>query len=223
MLNVGTKCPHGKRKSNTLVIHYEFCVGISSEISRISYPASCIRAGWGLPEYMSWVFVWLRFHILWLKWDLCPLSLLAPCLALTQWTFDTSPNLPASGGTGGQGRCEAQRVLSEGWSSLEWKPWCLVSGLDQPLCSSWRCKFTWAAGLQVSPPKPPFYHSTALPPLLLLLSRFSCIRLCATAAHQALPSLGFSRQLLPLRKAQRSRSVTGVQWLPFSGAGPVLL
>ena len=34
-------------------------------------------------------------------------------------------------------------------------------------------------------------------PLLLLLSRFSCVRLCATpqmAAHQALPSLGFSRQ-----------------------------
>ena len=33
--------------------------------------------------------------------------------------------------------------------------------------------------------------------LLLLLSRFSCIRLCATpytAAHQASPSLGFSRQ-----------------------------
>ena len=33
--------------------------------------------------------------------------------------------------------------------------------------------------------------------LLLLLSRFSCVRLCATpqtAAYQALPSLGFSRQ-----------------------------
>ena len=33
--------------------------------------------------------------------------------------------------------------------------------------------------------------------MLLLLSRFSCVRLCATpemAAHQALPSLGFSRQ-----------------------------
>ena len=32
---------------------------------------------------------------------------------------------------------------------------------------------------------------------LLLLSRFSCVQLCATpqtAAHQALPSLGFSRQ-----------------------------
>ena len=35
------------------------------------------------------------------------------------------------------------------------------------------------------------------PPLLLLLSRFSRVRLCATAetaAHQASPSLGFSRQ-----------------------------
>ena len=33
--------------------------------------------------------------------------------------------------------------------------------------------------------------------ILLLLSRFSCVRLCATpemAAHQASPSLGFSRQ-----------------------------
>ena len=33
--------------------------------------------------------------------------------------------------------------------------------------------------------------------MLLLLSRFSCVRLCATpamAAHQAAPSLGFSRQ-----------------------------
>ena len=33
--------------------------------------------------------------------------------------------------------------------------------------------------------------------LLLLLSRFSCVQLCATpetAAHQAPPSLGFSRQ-----------------------------
>ena len=33
--------------------------------------------------------------------------------------------------------------------------------------------------------------------LLLLLSRFSCVRLCATPyteAHQAPPSLGFSRQ-----------------------------
>ena len=41
---------------------------------------------------------------------------------------------------------------------------------------------------------------TTRPPgnsLLLLLSRFSCVRLCATpetAAHQAPPSLGFSRQ-----------------------------
>ena len=35
--------------------------------------------------------------------------------------------------------------------------------------------------------------------LLLLLSRFSCVRLCVTpetAAHQAPPTLGFSRQKL---------------------------
>ena len=40
-----------------------------------------------------------------------------------------------------------------------------------------------------------FSHITIL--LLLLLSRFSCVRLCATpqtAAHQAPPSLGLSRQ-----------------------------
>ena len=39
--------------------------------------------------------------------------------------------------------------------------------------------------------------STFLELLLLLLSRFSCVRLCATpqmAAYQASPSLGFSRQ-----------------------------
>ena len=39
-----------------------------------------------------------------------------------------------------------------------------------------------------------WWHSMLL---LLLLSRFSCVRLCATpwtAAHQAPPSLGFSRQ-----------------------------
>ena len=42
-----------------------------------------------------------------------------------------------------------------------------------------------------------FLCCAALLLLLLLLSRFSCVRLCATpetAAHQAPPSLGFSRQ-----------------------------
>ena len=40
-------------------------------------------------------------------------------------------------------------------------------------------------------------YSTKATLLLLLLSRFSCVQLCATpemAAHQAPPSLGFSRQ-----------------------------
>ena len=40
-------------------------------------------------------------------------------------------------------------------------------------------------------------HTHTLLLLLLLLSHFSCVRLCATpetAAHQAPPSLGFSRQ-----------------------------
>ena len=44
---------------------------------------------------------------------------------------------------------------------------------------------------------PSKFHIYALLLLLLLLSRFSRVRLCATpsmAAHQAPPSLGFSRQ-----------------------------
>ena len=56
-------------------------------------------------------------------------------------------------------------------------------------------------------------------PLLLLLSQFSCVRLCATpemAAHQAPPSLGFSRQehwsgchfLLQCRKVKSESEVT---------------
>ena len=43
----------------------------------------------------------------------------------------------------------------------------------------------------------PFLAAILVMLLLLLLSRFSCVRLCATpqtAAHQAPPSLGFSRQ-----------------------------
>ena len=42
-----------------------------------------------------------------------------------------------------------------------------------------------------------FLHLHPKYPMLLLLSRFSRVRLCATpgtAAHQAPPSLGFSRQ-----------------------------
>ena len=60
--------------------------------------------------------------------------------------------------------------------------------------------------------------------LLLLLSRFSSVRLCATpwvAAHQALPSLGFSRQEywsgLPLPSPSYKRSpkqkLTNFNWL----------
>ena len=44
---------------------------------------------------------------------------------------------------------------------------------------------------------PPGKSNIALPLLLLLLSHFSCVRLCATPwteAYQACPSMGFSRQ-----------------------------
>ena len=54
----------------------------------------------------------------------------------------------------------------------------------------------WWAGVVITWMTPVKDRLTALP-LLLLLSRFSCVRLCATpetAAHQAPPSLGFSRQ-----------------------------
>ena len=57
---------------------------------------------------------------------------------------------------------------------------------------AWRVTVHGVAGVGhdlVTKPPPPL--------LLLLLSRFSRVRLCATqwtAAHQAPPSLGFSRQ-----------------------------
>ena len=47
------------------------------------------------------------------------------------------------------------------------------------------------------PTEPPLKPDVGMLLLLLLLSRFSRVRLCATpemAAHQAPPSLGFSRQ-----------------------------
>ena len=54
----------------------------------------------------------------------------------------------------------------------------------------------WQVGfLPLAPPGKPLRKGLLL--LLLLLSRFSLVRLCATpytAAHQALPSLGFSRK-----------------------------
>ena len=67
----------------------------------------------------------------------------------------------------------------------------------------------WSWSLDMSSPSPkigsfsdsstfPLYqHCLSQPNLLLLLSHFSRVRLCATpwtAAHQAPPSLGFSRQ-----------------------------
>ena len=71
-------------------------------------------------------------------------------------------------------------------------------------------------------------HTANFALLLLLLSHFSCVRLCAipqTAAHQAPPSLGFSRQEhwsgLPFpspthesEKWKWSRSVMSDSWQP---------
>ena len=60
------------------------------------------------------------------------------------------------------------------------------------------CDHLWAS-VSFLHPFPLFLVSATLPltALLLLLSRFSRVQLCETpetAAHQALPSLGFSRQ-----------------------------
>ena len=72
------------------------------------------------------------------------------------------------------------------------------------VCIFWSLIPCWLICLRVfSPMLSVFYFvdgflcCAALLLLLLLLSRFSCVRLCATpetAAHQAPPSLGFSRQ-----------------------------
>ena len=65
-------------------------------------------------------------------------------------------------------------------------------------CIAGRFFTIWATGYPES--LPGFWNPTSLLEallLLLLLSRFSRVRLCATsqtAAHQAPPSLGFSRQ-----------------------------
>ena len=68
----------------------------------------------------------------------------------------------------------------------------------QSLICVWLFAITWAAAHQASLS---ITNSRSFPSflllLLLLLSRFSRVRLCATpqtAAHQAPPSLGFSRQ-----------------------------
>ena len=85
----------------------------------------------------------------------------------------------------------------------------------------------WQAGsLSLVPPGKSIPISMLL--LLLLLSRFSCVRLCATpqmAAHQAPPSLGFSRQEhwsglpfpSPMHESEKpkwSRSVVSDSWRP---------
>ena len=61
-----------------------------------------------------------------------------------------------------------------------WPNWQLLNTPQNYRIKYLLCKHTWGIG-----------------PVLLLLSRLSCVRLCATpqtAAHQAPPSLGFSRQ-----------------------------
>ena len=61
----------------------------------------------------------------------------------------------------------------------------------------------------------PTWGSYLITLLLLLLSRFSHVRLCVTpetAAHQAPPSLGFSR-LLPINWGWHLRPI-GLRWFP---------
>ena len=71
-------------------------------------------------------------------------------------------------------------------------------------------------------PRSPASQTDSLPLLLLLLSRFSRVRLCATpetAAHQAPPSLGFSRQEhwsglpfpSPMHESEKVKSLSRVQ------------
>ena len=63
-----------------------------------------------------------------------------------------------------------------------------------------RCRSPWATCVFLAHPatfRSQGFFSPSFQCLLLLLRRFSCARLCATpwtAAHQAPPSLGFSRQ-----------------------------
>ena len=71
-----------------------------------------------------------------------------------------------------------------------------------------------------------FTRASVLGLLLLLLSRFSRVRLCATpemAAHEALPSLGFSRQEhwrgLPFPSLKHESSGRGMEKAKW---GPVL-
>ena len=99
-------------------------------------------------------------------------------LFITQWTVALQAPMPM-----GFSR-------QEYWSGLL----CPSSrGSSQP--RDWTrvsCLLHWQAGsLLIVPPGKPN------PVLLLLLSRFSCVQLCAipwTAAYQASPSMGFSRQ-----------------------------
>ena len=102
-----------------------------------------------------------------------------------------------------------------------------VESRNEALCA-WRK--TGRTGLQTDISRSWFYEPNSWMSLylLLLLSRFSCVWLCATpqtAAHQALPSLGFSRQEhwsglpfpSPLRESEKwkwSRSVTTDSWRP---------
>ena len=60
--------------------------------------------------------------------------------------------------------------------------------------------------------------------MLLLLSRFSCVQLCVSpqmAAHQAPPSLGFSRQEHWSFQCMKVKSESEVAQLRLTGSDPM--
>ena len=81
------------------------------------------------------------------------------------------------------------------WCLRERNMWRMVEdGICRQFFFCKKSHFHWKV---ISKPTTFLTHSTHSLPLLLQLSRFSRVRLCATpetAAHQAPPSLGFSRQ-----------------------------